>query len=61
MKYYICSNKILNSGTVMQDRTTLKRNIYYTYDANIYKNYYITFCKFKKKAQVMPNVQNVVI
>lgn len=49
MKYYICSNKILNSGTVMQDRTTLKRNIYYAYDANIYKNYYITFCKLKKK------------
>lgn len=34
----------------MQDRTTLKRNIYYTYDPNIYKNYYITFCKFKKKS-----------
>lgn len=50
MKYYICSNKILNSGTVMQARATLKRNIYYTYDANIYKNYYITFCKLKKKA-----------
>lgn len=44
----MCTNIILNSGTVMQDRTTLKRKIYYT-DTNIYKNYYITFSKFKKK------------